>query len=154
MYLGNLNSQRDWGHAKDYVEAMYLILQQDKPEDFVIATGVTTSIRDFVIMAFREVGIELLFKGEKENETAEIVTSKNTELKPGTTVIKIDSRYYRPTEVELLIGDGTKAFKKLGWKPTYTLAQLVKEMVESDLELFKRNLLLKESGFTIKHQYE
>lgn len=154
LYLGNLNSQRDWGHAKDYVEAMYLILQQDKPDDFVIATGVTTSIRDFVIMAFREVGIELLFKGEKENETAEIVTSKNTELKPGTTVIKIDSRYYRPTEVELLIGDGTKAFKKLGWKPTYTLAQLVKEMVESDLELFKRNLLLKESGFTIKHQYE
>lgn len=154
LYLGNLNSQRDWGHAKDYVEAMYLILQQDNPEDFVIATGITTTIRDFAIMAFREAGIELKFKGEKENETAEIVSSDNKDLKPGTKIIKVDPRYYRPTEVELLIGDATKAYEKLGWSPTYTLPALVKEMVQSDLELFKRNLLLKESGFTIKHQYE
>ena len=154
LYLGNINSQRDWGHAKDYVEAMYLMLQQDKPEDFVIATGITTTIRDFAIMAFREAGIELLFKGEKENETGEVVFSANPNVKPGTIVIKIDPRYYRPTEVELLIGDASKAAEKLGWKPKYTLPELVKEMVQSDLELFKRNLLLKESGFTVKHQYE
>jgi GDPmannose 4,6-dehydratase len=154
LYLGNLNSQRDWGHAKDYVEAMYLILQQDTPEDFVIATGVTTTIRDFAMMAFREAGIELAFKGEKENETASVVSSLHPNVKPGSVVIKIDSRYYRPTEVELLIGDGTKAFAKLGWKPTYTLPELVKEMVQSDLELFKGSLVLKESGFTIKRQYE
>ena len=133
---------------------MYLILQQDTPEDYVIATGVTTTIRDFATMAFREAGIELAFKGEKENETGYVVSSVHPNIAPGTLVIKIDARYYRPTEVELLIGDGTKAFKKLGWKPTYTLPALVKEMVQSDLELFKRNLLLKESGFTIKHQYE
>jgi GDPmannose 4,6-dehydratase len=154
LYLGNLNSQRDWGHAKDYVEAMYLILQQDTAEDFVIATGITTTIRDFAIMAFREAGIELEFKGEKENETGIVKSSNNPDIKPGTVVIKVDPRYYRPTEVELLIGDGRKAYEKLGWKPTYTLPELVKEMVQSDMELFKRNLLLKESGFTIKHQYE
>lgn len=155
LYLGNLNSRRDWGHAKDYVEAMYLILQQDKAEDFVIATGITTSIRDFAIMAFREAGIELKFKGEKEKETAVVISSSNnTTAKPGTVVIKIDPAYYRPTEVDLLIGDASKAFKILGWKPKYTLPQLVKEMVQSDLELFKSNLLLKESGFAIKDQYE
>ena len=155
LYLGNMNSRRDWGHAKDYVEAMYLILQQDKPEDFVIATGVTTTIRDFAIMAFREAGIELEFRGEKENEIAIVVSSENEDtVKPGTTLIKVDPRYYRPTEVDLLIGDGTKAYEKLGWKPKYTLSELVKEMVQSDMETFKKNLLLKESGFTIKHQYE
>jgi GDPmannose 4,6-dehydratase len=154
LYLGNLNSRRDWGHAKDYVEAMYLILQQEKPEDFVIATGITTSIRDFVIMAFREAGIELAFKGEKENETAEVLSSDHNNLKSGTKVIKVDPRYFRPTEVDLLIGDASKALEKLGWKPKYTLPELVKEMVQSDLDLFKSNLLLKESGFTIKHQYE
>ncbi len=154
LYLGNLNSQRDWGHAKDYVEAMYLILQQEKPEDYVIATGVTTTIRDFAIMAFREAGIELEFKGEKEKETGNVVSCAGGAVKPGTPVIKIDARYYRPTEVELLIGDATKAYEKLGWKPTYSLPQMVKEMVQSDIELFKRNLILKESGFSIKHQYE
>lgn len=154
LYLGNLNSQRDWGHAKDYAEAMYLILQQQKPEDFVIATGVTTSIRDFAIMAFREAGIELQFKGEKENETAVVISCNDNILKPGTTVIKIDPRYYRPTEVDLLIGDAKKAAEKLGWKPKYTLQELVTEMVQSDLELFKSNVLLKESGFAIKQQYE
>ncbi|MGI8582077.1 MAG: GDP-mannose 4,6-dehydratase [Chitinophagaceae bacterium] len=154
LYLGNLNSRRDWGHAKDYVEAMYLILQQDKPEDFVIATGITTTIRDFAIMAFREAGIELAFKGEKENETAEVLSSDSGNIKPGTKVIKVDPRYFRPTEVDLLIGDAGKAAEKLGWRAKYTLPELVKEMVQSDLELFKSNLLLKESGFTIKHQYE
>ena len=154
LYLGNINSKRDWGHAKDYVEAMYLVLQQDKPEDFVIATGVTTTIRDFALMAFREAGIELLFKGEKENETGEVISSTNPNVKPGSVVVKIDPRYYRPTEVELLIGNASKAKEKLGWIPKYSLPELVKEMVQSDLELFKSNLLLKESGFTIKHQYE
>jgi GDPmannose 4,6-dehydratase len=154
LYLGNLNSKRDWGHAKDYVEAMYLILQQDKPEDFVIATGITTTIRDFAIMAFREAGIELQFKGEKEKEIAVVISAGNENIKTGTTVIKVDPRYYRPTEVDLLIGDASKAFDKLGWKPTYTLPAMVKEMVQCDHEFFKRNLLLKESGFTIKHQYE
>jgi GDPmannose 4,6-dehydratase len=155
LFLGNMNSRRDWGHAKDYVEAMYLILQQDEPEDFVIATGVTTSIRDFAIMAFREAGIELEFRGEGEKETAVVISINNEDVvKPGTTVIKVDTRYYRPTEVDLLIGDSTKAFEKLGWKPKYTLQELVTEMVQSDIELFKSNLLLKESGFTIKHQYE
>ncbi|MDQ6755739.1 MAG: GDP-mannose 4,6-dehydratase [Bacteroidota bacterium] len=155
LYLGNLNSQRDWGHAKDYVEAMYLILQQEKAEDFVIATGITTSIRDFAIMAFRVAGIELEFRGEKEKETAIVVSSNNENiLAAGTTVIKVDPRYYRPTEVDLLIGDATKAKEKLGWTPKYSLQELVTEMVESDLELFKSNLLLKERGFTIKQQYE
>lgn len=155
LYLGNLDSQRDWGHAKDYVEAMYLMLQQDTPEDFVIATGITTKIRDFAIMAFREAGIELAFHGEKEKETAVVVSSNNEEVvKPGTTVIKVDTRYYRPTEVDLLIGDASKARNKLGWQPRYSLDELIKEMVHSDLELFKSNVLLKESGFSIKHQYE
>ena len=155
LYLGNLNSQRDWGHAKDYAEAMYLILQQDEPEDFVIATGITTSIRDFAIMAFREAGMELIFKGEKENEVAVVTSSCNEEIvKAGSTVIKIDPRYYRPTEVDQLIGDASKAYEKLGWKPKYTLQELVKEMVQSDIQLFRSNILLKESGFEIKHQYE
>ncbi len=131
------------------------MLQQEKPEDFVIATGVTTTIRDFAIMAFREAGIELEFKGEKENERAVVVLSNNEDiLKTGTTILKVDTRYYRPTEVDLLIGDGTKAYEKLGWKPKYTLPEFVKEMVQSDLEIFKSNLLLKERGFAIKHQYE
>jgi GDPmannose 4,6-dehydratase len=155
VYLGNLNSQRDWGHAKDYVEAMWLMLQQEEPEDFVIATGITTTIRDFVKLAFSYVDIELEFKGEGENETA-IVKSCNGEYQvaEGTTVVKVDSRYFRPTEVDLLIGDATKAKEKLGWQPRYTLAEMAKEMVESDLELFKSELLLKESGFNIMNQYE
>jgi GDPmannose 4,6-dehydratase len=155
LYLGNMNSKRDWGHAKDYVEAMYLILQQDTPEDFVIATGVTTEIRDFVRMAFNEVGIELEFTGSKEKEVAK-VTACNGEyqLPIGTTVVKVDPRYYRPTEVDLLIGDGTKAYQKLGWKPKYTLDELVKEMVASDLDGFKKEVLLKESGFAIRNQFE
>ncbi|MEM8893605.1 MAG: GDP-mannose 4,6-dehydratase, partial [Bacteroidota bacterium] len=122
MYLGNLDSQRDWGHARDYVEAMYLMLQQDKAEDFVIATGITTRVRDFVRLSFAEVGIELEFAGEGVNETAKVVACKGDYNIPvGQTVVKVDERYFRPTEVDLLIGDPTKAKEKLGWEPKYDL---------------------------------
>jgi GDPmannose 4,6-dehydratase len=155
VYLGNLNAQRDWGHAKDYVEAMWLILQQDEPEDFVIATGVTTTIRDFVSLAFENVGIEIEFRGEGEKEVGVVKScSKEYIVEEGTVVVKVDPRYFRPTEVELLIGDGTKAKEKLGWTPKYTLPELAKEMVEADLQLFRSEVLLKESGFTIKNQFE
>jgi GDPmannose 4,6-dehydratase len=135
LYLGNLNAQRDWGHAKDYVEAMWRILQQDKPEDFVIATGVTTYIRDFVIMAFNEVGIELSFEGENENEIARVKACHhpNFELPIGKVLVRVDPEYYRPTEVDLLIGDPTKSKTQLGWEPKYDLQAMVKEMVASDL---------------------
>ena len=155
LYLGNLNAQRDWGHAKDYVEAMWLILQQDTPEDFVIATGVTTSIRDFLRLAFGNAGIELEFEGENDKEVAKVkFCTGDYMVKPGTVVVKVDPRYFRPTEVELLIGDGTKAQEKLNWKPKYTLSELVKEMVAADLEIFKKELHLKESGFKVKNQFE
>jgi GDPmannose 4,6-dehydratase len=135
LYLGNLNAQRDWGHAKDYVEAMWRILQQDKPEDFVIATGVTTYIRDFVIMAFNEVGIELSFEGENENEIARVKACHhpNFELPIGKVLVRVDPEYYRPTEVDLLIGDPTKSKTQLGWEPKYDLQAMVREMVASDL---------------------
>ena len=135
LYLGNLNSQRDWGHAKDYVEAMWLMLQQEKPEDFVIATGVTTYIRDFVRMSFAEVGIELAFEGENENEVAKVVSCSRPEyqVEAGKIVVRVDPQYYRPTEVDLLIGDPTKAKTKLGWKPKYDLLDLVKEMIIGDI---------------------
>jgi len=146
LYLGNLNAQRDWGHAKDYVEAMWMILQQDKPEDFVIATGVTTSVRDFIKLAFNEVGIELQFTGEGVNEKATVAKCNNPEfqLPIGKEVVAIDPEYFRPTEVELLIGDPTKAKEKLGWKPKYELAGLVKEMVASDVQKVKNSLLVKQ----------
>jgi GDPmannose 4,6-dehydratase len=155
LYLGNLNSKRDWGHAKDYVEGMWRILQHDVAEDFVLATGVTTSIRDFVTIAFGHVGIELEFKGTNEGETA-VVSSCTGDCKiaVGTTVVKVDPRYYRPTEVELLIGDATKAREKLGWTPVYTMEKLAEEMVAADLELFKREVLLKQSGYKIMNQFE
>jgi GDPmannose 4,6-dehydratase len=138
LYLGNLNSQRDWGHAKDYVEAMWRILQQDTPEDYVIATGVTTYIRDFVIMAFGEIGVTLTFEGENESEVAKVAACNNPlyQLEIGKVVVRVDPEYYRPTEVDLLIGDPTKSKTKLGWEPQYDLTALVKEMVESDLKLF------------------
>jgi GDPmannose 4,6-dehydratase len=138
LFLGNLNSQRDWGHAKDYVEAMWRILQQDVPEDYVIATGVTTYIRDFAIMAFAEVGITLSFDGEQEKETATVVSCSNPlyQIAIGTVVLRVDPEYYRPTEVDLLIGDPTKSKTQLGWKPQYDLATMVKEMVASDLKLY------------------
>lgn len=156
IFLGNLDAQRDWGHAKDYVEAMWLILQQDVPEDYVIATGVTTSVRDFVKMAFAEVGVELEFKGKNEKEVGVVAacTNPDCQLKIGKEVIVVDPRYYRPTEVDLLIGDASKAQSKLGWKPKYDLGMLVKEMVNSDLELFRADKLLKESGFSVRNQYE
>jgi len=140
LYLGNLNSQRDWGHAKDYVEAMWRILQQEDAEDYVIATGVTTYIRDFVSFAFAEVGIELVFEGENENEIAKIKSCNHPEyqLEIGKVVVRVDPEYYRPTEVDLLIGDPTKSKTKLGWKPQYDLSAMVKEMVISDLEIVKR----------------
>jgi len=156
IFLGNLDAQRDWGHAKDYVEAMWLILQQEKPEDYVIATGVTTPVREFVRMAFNEVGIELEFKGKDENEVGIVKACKNPEfnLETGKEVIAVDKRYYRPTEVELLIGDPTKAQKQLGWKPKYDLPALVKEMVANDVELFKKEQLLKQSGYYVRNQFE
>lgn len=142
LYLGNLNAQRDWGHAKDYIEAMWLILQQETPEDYVIATGKTTYIRDFVRMAFEELGILLEFVGEAENEVGKVKSCSNPDyqLPIGKEVIKVDPNYYRPTEVDLLIGDPTKSNTKLGWKPKYDVQMLCKEMIESDIELFKNEI--------------
>jgi GDPmannose 4,6-dehydratase len=156
IFLGNLDAQRDWGHAKDYVEAMYLILQQPKPEDYVIATGVTTAVREFVRMAFAEVGVELEFKGKGDKEVAVVKKSNNPEYKveAGKEVVAVDPRYYRPTEVELLIGDPTKAQTQLGWKPKYDLAALVKEMVDNDVELFKKDKLLQDNGYYVRNQFE
>ena len=156
LYLGNLDAQRDWGHAKDYVEAMYLILQQDTPEDYVIATGVTTRVREFVRMAFAQLGIELEFKGEGADEKAYVIACSNPDyqIEAGKEVVAVDKAYFRPTEVDLLIGDPTKSKTKLGWKPKYDLQGLVKEMVEADVELFNKEKLLKDSGYVIKNQFE
>ena len=164
LYLGNLSAQRDWGHAKDYIEAMYLILQQEKPEDYVIATGITTTVREFVKMTFAELGIEVEFSGKDENERGVIIDideTKATEfglnrdlLKFGQTVVKVDPRYFRPTEVDLLLGDPTKANTKLGWKPKYDLAYLVKDMILSDLNLMKRDEYLKAGGFNTLNYFE
>jgi GDPmannose 4,6-dehydratase len=156
IFLGNMDAQRDWGHAKDYVEAMYLILQQEKPEDYVIATGVTTPVREFVRMAFSEAGIEIAFKGKgpKEVGVVKSVAAPSQALTIGKEVVAVDPRYYRPTEVDLLIGDPTKSQRQLGWKPKYDLPMLVKEMVACDLELFRKEKLLHDSGFPIKKQYE
>ncbi|MDC0255799.1 GDP-mannose 4,6-dehydratase [Bacteriovoracales bacterium] len=146
LYLGNLDSKRDWGHAKDFVEAMWKMLQQDQPEDFVIATGVATSVREFVMKAFNEVGIELEFKGKGEDEVGIVksVEHSSSNLKPGKILIKVDPQYFRPTEVDLLLGDAGKAKLKLKWSPKYDLDYLVKDMVSSDLELFKKDRYLKE----------
>ncbi len=156
LYLGNLDAQRDWGHAKDYVEAMYLILQQEKPEDYVIATGVTTRVREFVRLAFAEVGIEIEFRGEGINEKGFVnyCADSDFQVDVGTEVVGVDEKYFRPTEVDLLIGDPAKANSKLGWKPKYELQGLVKEMVAADVNLFKREKLLKDAGYIIRNQYE
>jgi GDPmannose 4,6-dehydratase len=140
LYLGNLDAKRDWGHAKDYVVAMWLILQQEKPEDFVIATGITTTVRDFIRMSFAEVGIELAFNGEGENEVGTAVSCSNPlyQVAIGQEVVAVDPRYFRPTEVELLIGDPTKAKEKLGWTLEYDLPALVKDMMTSDVALFSK----------------
>ncbi len=165
IFLGNLNAQRDWGHAKDYIEAMYLILQQDVAEDYVIATGKTTSIRDFVKLAFIELGITIAFKGTDENEIGyieaidnnklkELEIDKDFSLKIGDELIAVDPRYFRPTEVELLIGDATKSQTKLGWKPKYDLQALVTDMMESDLKLMKKERFLKQAGHHTFNNFE
>ena len=156
VYLGNLDAQRDWGHAKDYVEAMWLILQQDKPEDFVIATGVTTTVRKFVEMAFAEVGVTIEFKGHGVEEVGVVKSCSNpdVQLMEGTEVVKVDENYFRPTEVELLIGNPAKAKAKLGWEPSSTLSDLVREMVAADLDKFKKEKHLIDSGFFISQSIE
>ncbi|MGO1244527.1 MAG: GDP-mannose 4,6-dehydratase [Sphingobacterium sp.] len=164
LYLGNLSAERDWGHAKDYVEAMWLMLQQDKPEDYVIATGVTTSVREFVRMAFAEVGVEIEFSGKNENEKGVIIDcdmEKLAELnipaeniKLGQTVVKVDPAYFRPTEVDLLIGDPRKANTQLGWTPKYDLSSLVEEMVASDLQLMRKEEYIRKGGFEVMNYFE
>lgn len=156
LWLGNLDAQRDWGHAKDYVEAMWLILQQDTAEDYVIATGITTAVRDFARMAFNNAGVEIEFEGKAENEKAIVknVSLPDIAVKKGDVVLEVDKRYFRPTEVDLLLGDATKARKQLGWQPRYTLNELVKEMVHADIEYFRKEVLLKESGFRTLSRFE
>jgi GDPmannose 4,6-dehydratase len=164
LYLGNLSAQRDWGHAKDYVEAMWLMLQQDKAEDFVIATGITTTVREFIKMAFLELGIEVEFSGKDQNEKGVIIDideQKVSELglnpdalRFGQTVVKVDPKYFRPTEVDLLIGDASKAKQKLGWQPKYSLQALVSDMVKSDLHLVKRDDYLKKGGYKTLNYFE
>ena len=156
LYLGNLDAKRDWGHAKDYVRMMWMILQADKAEDWVIATGKTTSVRDFVCMAFSYLGIQLAFEGRAENEKAIVISCKNPkyQIKKGSVVVEVDSRYFRPTEVESLVGDPTKAKKKLGWIPEYSLEELVHEMMDSDLKAMTKDQYLREGGYTIRNYFE
>jgi GDPmannose 4,6-dehydratase len=164
LYLGNLSAQRDWGHAKDYIEAMWLILQQEKPEDFVIATGVTTTVRDFVKMTFAEMGIEVEFSGKDANEKGVIIDIDQEKVKSlglnadnlhlGETVVKVDPKYFRPTEVDLLLGDPTKSKTQLGWVPKYDLPALVKDMILSDLNLMKKDEYLKQGGYQTLNYFE
>ncbi len=164
MYMGNLSAQRDWGHAKDYVEAMWLMLQQEKPEDFVIATGVTTTVRDFIRLSFAELGIEIEFSGRDEQERGVIIDTDTdrlqelgidaANLKFGQTVVRIDPKYYRPTEVELLIGDATRAYEKMGWVPKYDLKSLIADMMSADLHLMQKDEYLRKGGFTTLNYFE
>lgn len=170
VYLGNLSSKRDWGHAKDYVRAMYLILQQDEPDDYVIATGITTSIRDFIIMSGKEIGLEICFNGENENETGYIRSVDKAlfnervgekyldmiveKIENKSSIVGVDPQYYRPTEVDLLIGDATKAKTKLGWTPEYDLQGLIKDMMKGDIKIMKREAWLKEGGFKTLNYFE
>ena len=156
LYLGNLDAKRDWGHAKDYVEAMWLILQQEQPEDFVIATGVTTTVREFIRLAFGVLGITVEFKGTGVDEIGYVTSCSNPDyiLETGQIVVSVDAKYFRPTEVDLLIGDPTKCQQKLKWSPKYDLKGLVEEMVNADVELFMKEKILKDSGYMIKNQYE
>lgn len=155
-YLGNLDAKRDWGHAKDYVQAMWLILQQEVPEDYVIATGMTTTVRDFVKMSFAELGIELAFEGMGKEELGKVVrcTNPDYQIDEGKVVVQVDPTYYRPTEVELLIGDPTKAKEKLGWELEFDLKGLVEDMVQSDVELFKRDQFLLKGGHKVFNYHE
>jgi len=156
FYLGNLDAQRDWGHAKDYVRMMWMILQAEEAEDWVIATGKTTPVRDFVRMAFGEVGIELEFKGEGIDEKAFVKSCSNPDfqLETGKEVLAVDPKYFRPTEVDLLIGDASKANNKLGWTPEYDLKDLVKDMMKSDVKLMQKDQYLKEGGFKTLNYFE
>lgn len=168
VYMGNLSSKRDWGHAKDYIKAMYLILQQDAPDDYVISTGVTTTIRDFIKMSFIEVGVDVEFRGEDENEEGYIVGVDENKFSKivgadylegfkkriGQSVVGVDPAYFRPTEVDILIGDNTKARTKLGWEPTYDLKALCQDMVVHDVELMKKEEYLKNGGYRIMNYFE
>jgi GDPmannose 4,6-dehydratase len=170
IFMGNLSSKRDWGHAKDYVRAMYLILQQEKPDDYVIATGITTTIRDFIKKSAMEIGIDISFSGEGTDETGKIVAvDENTfnekvgekylsnillKIKENQPVIGVDPRYFRPTEVDLLIGDPTKANEVLGWKPEFNLEALIADMMQSDVKLIKKESYLKEGGYEIMNYFE
>lgn len=168
VYMGNLSSKRDWGHAKDYVRAMYAILQQDEPSDYVIATGITTTIRDFIRMAFEEIGVGIRFKGEGIDEVAiiELIDEglfvkkvgdaylENFKKRVGEEVVGVDPQYFRPTEVELLIGDATKARTRLGWEPEYSLAALIEDMMKNDIKLMKKESYLKEGGYKILNYFE
>lgn len=168
VYMGNLSSKRDWGHAKDYVRAMHAILQQDEPSDYVIATGITTTIRDFLKMSFSEIGLDVNFKGEDVNEVAVLnYIDENVFIKRvgedyldairkrvGEEVVGVDPQYFRPTEVDLLIGDATKARTRLGWEPKYDLSALVKDMMQSDIKLMKKESYLKEGGYKILNYFE
>ena len=168
VYMGNLSSKRDWGHAKDYVRAMYAILQQDEPSDYVIATGITTTIRDFIRMAFEEIGVGIRFKGEGIDEVAIIESIdeglfvkkvgdaylENFKKRVGEEVVGVDPQYFRPTEVELLIGDATKAHTRLGWEPEYSLAALIEDMMKNDIKLMKKESYLKEGGYKILNYFE
>jgi len=156
IYLGNLDAKRDWGHAKDYVRMMWMILQADEPEDWVIATGKTTSVRDFVRMCFDQVGIELEFTGEGINEKAYVKScnNKDYQLKVGAEVLEVDAKYFRPTEVDLLIGDASKAKNKLGWVPEYDLEALVADMMQSDLKLMQKDQYLRKGGYRTLNYFE
>jgi GDPmannose 4,6-dehydratase len=156
FYLGNLSARRDWGHAKDYVKAMYLILQQDTPDDFVIATGVTTEVREFVRKSFATLGIEIEFKGTGRDEKGYVARSNNPEYKvrQGQCILEIDTRYFRPTEVDLLIGDASRAREKLNWIPEYSVDDLIRDMMASDIQLMKREKHLKTGGFEIPNHHE
>lgn len=168
VYMGNLSSKRDWGHANDYVRAMYAILQQDEPSDYVIATGITTTIRDFIRMAFEEIGVGIRFKGEGIDEVAIIESIdeglfvkkvgdaylENFKKRVGEEVVGVDPQYFRPTEVELLIGDATKARTRLGWEPEYSLAALIEDMMKNDIKLMKKESYLKEGGYKILNYFE
>jgi GDPmannose 4,6-dehydratase len=156
LFLGNLDAKRDWGHAKDYIKAMYLMLQQDKPDDYVIATGVTTEVREFVRKAFARAGILIEFKGQGLKEKGFVISASGLEkpIQKGTCVVEIDPRYFRPTEVDILHGDPSKAFRELGWKPELSLDDLIDDMVSSDLKQMQREQYLRQGGFEIMNYYE
>ena len=156
LYLGNLDARRDWGHARDYVEGMWRMLQQDAPDDYVLATGVATTVREFVRMSFAEAGMTLAFDGEGLSEVGRLVACDNpgANVALGAELVRVDPRYFRPTEVDYLLGDASKAERQLGWKATTTLPELCSDMVRADLELFRRERLLSDNGFEVRRQYE